>query len=74
MVRYCQVTYMKRQKITTDILNVNLLHLPGGIYGSSYPKQHSEEMQSKTNSKREDIFTAGYEAGYKACLDEHTSK
>ena len=59
---------------TKDILNVIRLRLPGAIYGCSYTKQHSEEMQNKTDSKREDIFTAGYEAGYKACLDEQTSK
>jgi hypothetical protein len=75
MVRNCQVTFMlKILTPTIETLNSNILNCSGGIYGCSYPKQHSQEIQSNNNSQREDIFTAEYEAGYKACLDEKTLK
>ena len=59
-------------KPTKDILNVNLLLFSGGMFGC--PWQPREEWQSNTKLPGENIYRAGYEAGYEAHADERTIK
>ena len=66
------LSLLERHTAATNSYNLNLLIFSGGSYGC--PRQPSQEMQHNTYLQKEDIYTTGFEAGYKADLDEQIGK